>query len=147
MSDAVVDEVGHIDFLVVEFPRGRSTFDPDFVAELSRLSFEGLIRVLDLLVIQKAADGSVEGFEVEDLELEDVRVLGADLADLLAGEDVPRLASALDPGSVAGVVVWENVWARVVASLTRRAGGQLVAIGHIPLEDIADAFVAEELDG
>ncbi len=146
MSDAV-DEMGPIDFLVVEFPRGRSTFDRELAAELSRLSFEGLIRVLDLLVIQKAADGSVEGFEVEDLELEDIRVLGADLADLLAGEDVTRLATALDPGSVAGVVVWENLWARPFASVARRCGGQLVAIGHIPLQDIADAFVAEELDG
>ncbi len=143
MSEDVVDAMGPVDFLLVEFPGGRSTFDRDLAVELSRLCVEGLIRVLDLLVIQKGSDGSVEGFEVEDLDLDVVRVLDGDLADLLAAEDVVRLAAVMEPGSVAGVVVWENLWALPLTSATHRAGGRILAVGHIPLQDIADALDAD----
>jgi Family of unknown function (DUF6325) len=138
------DVMGSVEYLVLEFPRGRSTFDHETVAELSRLSHEGLIRVLDLLVIQKAADGSVAGFEVEELEMDEIQSLAQDLADLLAATDVERLAGALEPGTVAGVVVWENLWSIPLTSTARWGGGQLIAAGHIPLEAIADSLESEE---
>jgi len=143
MSEGVVDAMGPVGYLVVEFPRGRSTFDREFAGELARLSLEGVIRVLDLLVIQKGADGAVQGFEAEDLDMDVVRALDGDLADLLAAEDVVRLAEVMEPRSVAGVVVWENLWALPLTSAARRAGGRLLADGHIPLQDIADALVAD----
>jgi hypothetical protein len=74
---AALDEMGPVDYLVVEFPQGQSTFTGEMAAELSRLSHEGLIRVLDLLVMQKAADGTVEGFEIDDVDLGDLRSLEA----------------------------------------------------------------------
>jgi hypothetical protein len=126
MRRAVVDAMGPIEFLVMEFPLGRSIFDREVVAELSRLSLEGQIRVLDLLVIQKGADGAVEGFEAEDLEVDHVRVLSGDLADVLAHEDVLRLGASLEPGSVAGVVVWEDLWAVPLSLVTHRSGGRLL---------------------
>jgi len=143
MSEGVVDAMGPVGYLVVEFPRGRSTFDREFAVELARLSLEGVIRVLDLLVIQKGADGVVQGFEVDDLDMDVVRALDGDLADLLAAEDVVRLAEVMEPRSVAGVVVWENLWALPLASTARRGGGRLLADGHIPLQDIADDLVAD----
>ncbi len=146
MGGTVVDEMGPIEFLVMEFPRGRSTFGREVVAELSRLSLEGQIRVLDLLVIQKGADGAVEGFEVEDLEIDDVRVLSSDLADVLAQEDVLRLGAAMEPGSVAGVVVWENLWALPLTSVTHRSGCRFLAVGHIPREDV-EHLLGEDAPG
>jgi hypothetical protein len=139
-----VDDVGPVDFLVVEFARGRSTFSGELAAELSRLSEEGLIRVLDLLVIQKAFDGSVEGFEVQDVGCDEIGPLESDLVDLLSTDDVDRLSAAMEPGSVAGVVVWENLWAAPFASAARRAGGQLIATGRIPIQDIVTSLEADE---
>jgi hypothetical protein len=64
--------------------------------------------------------------------------------DLLAEEDVEHLAAAMEPGSVAGVLVWENKWAAPFASAARRAGGQLVANGRIPIQAILAALEADE---
>lgn len=139
MRQPVDDIAGPIDYLVVEFPRGRSTFGLEVAGELARLADEGLIRVLDLLVIQKAFDGSVVGFEVDDVGTEEIHRLLSDLVELLSDEDVDRLAAAMAPGSVAGVVVWENLWACPLASAARRAGGQLIASGRIPAPDVRDS--------
>ena len=138
-----LDEMGPVDYLVVEFPHGRSTFSGEVAEELSRLSHEGLIRVLDLLVMQKSTDGTVEGFEVDD-DLDDLRSLECELAEILAARDVEHLAEAMEPGSVAGVVVWENLWAAPFASAARRAGGQLIASGRIPIQAIAASLEADE---
>jgi hypothetical protein len=142
-TTAEIDEMGPVDYLVVEFPAGHSTFNGEMAAELSRLVDEGIIRILDLLVLQKAVDGSVEGFEVDDFDTDEIRGLEADIAEILAAEDVEHLAAAMEPGSVAGVVVWENLWAAPFASAARRAGGQLIATGRIPIQAIAASLDAE----
>lgn len=141
---ADLDEMGPVDYLVVEFPQGQSTFTGEMAAELARLSHEGLIRVLDLLVMQKSTDGTVEGFEIDDVDLGDLRSLEAELAEILAAPDIEHLAAAMEPGSVAGVVVWENLWAAPFASAARRAGGQLIATGRIPLQAIAASLEADK---
>jgi hypothetical protein len=145
MTDAAIDELGPVDYLVVEFPAGRSTFTGEMAAELARLSSEGVIRVLDLLVLQKQEDGTVEGFEIDDLEVVDeLRALETEIAEILAAEDVDKLAAAMEPGSTAGVVVWENKWAAPFGAAARRAGGQLVATGRIPIQAILASIEAEE---
>lgn len=146
------DELGPVDYLVVEFPPGHQSFSGEMVQELVALVEAGTIRVLDLLVVTKDVDGAIDAFEIDDLEdragLDGLEVLGAEIAELLAADDVAHLAAALEPGSVAGVVVWENSWAAPFASAARRAGGQLVASGRIPLAAIAASMEAEleELD-
>jgi hypothetical protein len=142
-----IDEMGPVDYVVVEFPVGRSTFSGEMVEELTRLTHEGLIRLLDLMVIQKAEDGSVEGFEAADLDMDELRTLETEIAEILAGEDVDHLAAAMEPGSVAGVIVWENLWAAPFASAARRAGGQLIADGRIPIQAIAASLEAETEEG
>lgn len=146
MGASDIDELGPVDYLVVEFPAGRSTFTGEMAAELARLSSEGVIRVLDLLVLQKAEDGTVEGFEIDDLEeVDELRALETEIAEILAAEDVDQLAAAMEPGSTAGVVVWENKWAAPFGAAARRAGGQLVATGRIPIQAILASLEAEEL--
>ena len=145
-TPADIDEMGPVDYLVVEFPAGHSSFTGEMSEELIRLADEGTIRILDLLVLQKAADGSVEGFEVDDFEMDSMRALETEIAEILAAEDVEHLAAAMEPGSVAGVVVWENRWAAPFASAARRAGGQLVATGRIPIQAIAASLEADADD-
>ena len=109
MSEAELDELGSVDFLVVEFPAGQANFTGEMAAELSSLVDAGVIRMLDLLIITKDVDGTIDAFEVDDFEgLDELRVLETELAVLLAEDDVADLAAAMEPGSVAGVLVWEN---------------------------------------
>jgi uncharacterized protein DUF6325 len=148
MAMTEMDEYGPVDYAVVEFPAGQSTFDGSMAKELASLVDRDLIRVLDLLVIQKGDDGSVEGFEIDDLEaVDELRELETQVAEILAEEDIAHLAAAMDKGSTAGIVVWENTWAAPFASAARRAGGQLVAGGRIPIQAIAASMEAELNEG
>jgi hypothetical protein len=139
-----IDELGPVDYLVVEFPPGLQNFDGEMAAELVRLSDAGTIRVLDLMILQKAADGSVDAYEIDETDAADeIRALETHVSEILAADDVLNLAAAMEPGSVAGVLVWENTWAAPFASAARRAGGQLIATGRIPIQAIAASIEAE----
>ena len=148
MSVNEIDELGPVDYLVVEFPVGRSVFNGEMAAELAALVERGTIRILDLLVVHKDEEGTVEAHEIDDLDLDldDIRKLEAHVAEILAAEDVALLAEAMENGSTAGVLVWENTWAAPFASAARRAGGQLVASGRIPIQAIAASIEAETSD-
>jgi len=107
----------------------------------------GVIRVLDLVVIKKDEGGSFEAFEFDDIddsELGGIRSLESELAQLLSADDVASVAEALEPGSSAGLLVYENLWAAPFGSAVRRAGGQLVANGRIPVQALL-AVMEEEL--
>jgi len=146
MSDIDPDEMGPVDYLVVEFPAGQANFSGEMAAELAVLSEAGIVRILDILVLVKELDGTVEAHEIDDFEGADELIqLEAQIAEILAADDVAHLAEAMEPGAVAGVVVWENVWAGPFASAARRAGGQLVASGRIPTHAILASIEAEEL--
>jgi hypothetical protein len=148
MTDTDIDELGPIDYLVVEFPAGAANFDGSMVAELASLVDRGIIAVLDLLVLHKDEDGTIEAFEIDDLEgVDELRALETEIAEILAAEDVENLAAAMEPGSTAGVVVWENVWAAPFGAAARKAGGQLVATGRIPIQAIVASLEADELEG
>jgi hypothetical protein len=148
MSASEIDELGPVDYLVVEFPAGKSNFSGEMAAELASLVESRTIRVLDLLILHKAEDGTVEAFELDDLDEADVadelRALETEIAEILAAEDVEHLAEAMENGSTAGVLVWENSWAAPFASAARRAGGQLIATGRIPIQAIVASIEADE---
>jgi hypothetical protein len=144
MSDDTIDELGPVDYLVVEFPDGVSHFTGEMAEELASLVDAGTIRVLDVMILAKDADGSVEALEIDDLDSPDeMRAIEAELATILAEEDVEHLAAAMEPGTVAGVLVWENRWAAPFASAARRSGGQLIANGRIPIQAIIASLEAE----
>jgi Family of unknown function (DUF6325) len=145
MNDEIMDELGPIDYLVVEFPAGRADFSGEMAAQLKALVEAGTVRVLDLLIITKDADGAVDAFELHEFEDDQVgalRELGAEFAQLLSEEDVGHIAAALEPGTVAAALVWENAWAAPFASSVRHSGGQLVASGRIPMQAIIAAVEA-----
>lgn len=143
-----IEELGPIDYLVVEFP--GSNFNGEILPELVDLVQRGVVRVLDLVVIKKQDDGSFAAFEFDDIEqglLGELGGLERELADLLTEDDVAAAAEALEPGSTAALLVYENRWAEGFASAIRRAGGQLVAGGRIPMDAVLEAIgPIEEVD-
>src|SRR6478752_4691200 len=142
-----IDELGPVDYLVVEFP--GSEFRGEILPELADLVQRGIVRVLDLVVIKKAPDGGFEAFEFDDDDagpLGEIRELETEFAELLSEDDVAAVAETLEPGSAAGLLVYENLWAAGFASAVRRAGGQLVANGRIPVQALIGAIEEDLVD-
>ena len=147
MSDSEVDELGPVDYVVVEFPADKANFSGGMASALADLVDRRVVRVLDLLILRKDRDGSIEAFELEELEdgeVGELRTLEGRLASLLAEEDVEAVAAALEPGSTAGLLVWENTWAAPFAAAVRHSGGQLVASDRIPIQAVVAAIEADE---
>jgi hypothetical protein len=139
-----LDSLGPVDYIVVEFPAGESSFTGEMADELIALVEAGTIRVIDVLILTKNEDGTVDAMELSDIEqLGPLQTVEAQLAELLAEEDVEHLAAAMDPGSTAGVLIWENLWAAPFASAARRSGGQLIANGRIPIQAIIASIEAD----
>jgi hypothetical protein len=146
MEATSLDTLGPVDYVVVEFPAGASNFTGEMATELVALVEAGTIRVIDALILVKDEDGSVDAMELSDVgDLGPLREVEAQLAELLAADDVAHLAAAMDPGSTAGVLIWENLWAAPFASAARRAGGQLIADGRIPIQAIIASIEADAL--
>ena len=140
-----IDELGPVDWIVVEFP--GSKFNGEIAPALQDLVQRGTIRVLDLLLLKKDEDGEIEAFELSDMdpsELGELRAYESQLAMLLSEDDVTAVAAAVEPGSSAAVLVWENLWAAPFASAVRHAGGQLVASGRIPIQALFAALEADD---
>jgi hypothetical protein len=136
-----LDELGPVDWIVVEFP--GSKFNGEIAPALTDLVERDLIRVLDLLVLKKDHDGAVEAFELSDLdagEAGDLHSLDEGIAELLSDADVEAVAAALEPGSSAALLVWENTWAAPFGAAVRHSGGQLVAGGRVPTQAILAAL-------
>jgi Family of unknown function (DUF6325) len=142
-----LDALGPVDYIVVEFPAGKSNFTGEMAKELLALVDSGTIRVIDVLILTKNEDGTVDAMELSDIEeLGELQAVEAQLAELLAADDVENLAAAMEPGSTAGVLIWENLWAAPFGSAVRRSGGQLIANGRIPIQAIIASIEADEVD-
>jgi hypothetical protein len=138
MTDIEIDQLGPIDYMVVEFPAG-ARFDGSALVLLADLVDRGLIRILDLGFVQRLEDGSVVGLQLSDLDLDgeiDVELFEAASSGLLGQDDIEDAGGVLEPGASAAVLVYENAWAAPFASELRRKGGQLVASGRIPVQAI-----------
>lgn len=141
----VLEHTGPIDYLVVEFPGSRMTGEgfPLLIDLVER----GVIRILDLVFVSKAEDGSVSGLAIADVDGDgelDLAVFEGAASGLLGDDDVQEAGSVLEPGSSAGILVYENVWAAPLAAALRRGGGQLVASGRIPVQAVLAALDATE---
>jgi hypothetical protein len=138
------DDMGPIDYLVIEFPGSRMTGKA--LPILLDLVERGLVRVLDLAFVSKLDDGSVIGIEVTDLDGDEevLRTFSGASSGLLDEGDIGEAAAVLEPGNSAGILVYENVWAAPFAREVRRSGGQLVASGRIPVQAILAALDAAD---
>ncbi|MEZ0447500.1 DUF6325 family protein [Cellulomonas sp. ICMP 17802] len=142
-----LEESGPIDYLVVAFPHAH--FTGEAFPLLVDLVDRGIIRILDLAFIQKADDGSVTALELAQLADGgvDLTIFEGASSGLLGDDDLEEAADALEPGDAAGVFIYENVWAAPFAIALRRAGGQLVASGRIPVQAIIASLDATEAAG
>lgn len=144
MNGAAIDEMGPVDYIVVEWP-GRQP-NGEAVPHLIELVDRGLIRILDLAFVAKGEDGSVAAIEIAELgdRVAEFALFADASSGLLSPDDVDEAAAALEPGTSAAVLVYENRWAAPFAAAVRRSGGQLVASGRIPIQEIEAALDATE---
>ena len=143
-----VDELGPVDWIVLEFPGTK--LNGEIAPVLKDYVDRGLIRILDLLFIKKDEDGGFEAFEasdMEDSEIGELRSYETELAMLLSEQDVADLVETIEPGSSAAVLVWENLWAAPFGVAARHAGAQLVASGRIPIQAIIAAIESDAEEG
>jgi hypothetical protein len=136
--------MGPIDYLVIAWPGRQPTGEA--APLLVDLVERGIIRVLDLIFITKAEDGSTAGIEISEVgqEVEEFKVFEGVSSGLLTDEDAAEAAEALDPGTSAALLLFENRWAAPFATAVRRSGGQLVASGRIPVQAVLAALDAIE---
>ncbi|HEX5916204.1 MAG TPA: DUF6325 family protein [Nocardioides sp.] len=146
-SDTDLDDMGPVDYIVVEFPGSRMTGKAFPI--LLDLVDRGLIRILDLAFVTKDPDGAIHAMELRDIDGDgelDLMVFEGASSGLLDQEDLDEAGSVLEPGNSAGILVFENVWAAPFARAVREGGGQLVASGRIPVQALLAAVDAAESD-
>lgn len=138
-----VEEMGPVDYLVIEFPGNRMTGEA--FPLLVELVDRRIIRIIDLAFVRKETDGSVVALELQDLGDEtDLTVFEGASARVLDQSDLDEAANALEPGNSAAVLIYENLWAAPLAGALRRSGAQLVASGRIPVQALLAALDATE---
>ncbi len=145
MSEEQLEEMGPIDYLVMEWP-GDQPATGEVMPRLLDLVDRGLIRILDLAFIVKDEDGTVTTMDFVEQAQADAGLAAFEgvSSGLIGQDDLNEAANAVEPGRVAGVLVWENRWAAPVAAALRRSGGELVATGRIPLQAILASLDASE---
>jgi hypothetical protein len=139
-------ELGPIDIAVIAYPAG-APMTGDAAPLLVDLVERGIIRVLDAMFVRKNDDGTFEGFEARDLDergVGDFTVFEGASSGLLGEEDAAKAAEAIEPGSAAVMIVYENRWAAPFVAAVRRNGGVPIAFERIPAQDLIDALEAAE---
>jgi Family of unknown function (DUF6325) len=148
MNADELDELGPIDYVVIEWPGRQPTGEA--LPYLVDLVERGIVRLLDFAFVTKDEDGTVAGVEISELgeQVEEVTVFEGASSGLLSDEDKAEAGEALESGTSAAVLVYENSWAAPFAAAVRRSGGQLVANGRIPVQALLAALdAAEEAEG
>jgi hypothetical protein len=140
MNTEALDEMGPIDYVVLEWP-GRQP-SGEAVPHLVDLVDRGVIRLLDVAFVTKDEDGAVAAIEISELgdQVEEFALFAGASSGLLGDDDIGEGAQALDPGTSAALIVYENSWAAPFAAAVRRSGGQLVASGRIPIQAVLAAL-------
>jgi hypothetical protein len=142
--ESELSQPGPIDYLLVEWA-GKQP-EGEIAPHLVDLVDRGLIRILDLVFLAKGEDGSIEALEIADLggEVAELAIFEGASSGLLSEEDHEQAGAALEPGTSAALLVYENTWAAPFATAVRRSGGELVASGRIPITDVLAALDAVE---
>ena len=139
-------ELGPVDIVVIGYP-ADAPMTGDAVPLLLDLVDRGIIRVLDVLFVMENEDGTFSGFDAKNLDSKSVGDLTAfegASSGLLGDEDAATAADAIEPGSAAVMIVYENRWAAPFVAAVRRNGGVPIAFERIPVQDLIDSLDAAE---
>jgi len=146
MTDEILEEMGPVDYVVIEWPgkQPKGEVAPMIIDLVDR----GLIRILDVALMVKAEDGSVAALDLGEINGDSAGFSEFEGAStgLIGQDDLEEAAAALEPGTSAAILVWENRWAAPIAVAIRRSGGQLAASGRIPIQGILAALEAAEAE-
>ncbi|TWD80065.1 hypothetical protein FB561_1137 [Kribbella amoyensis] len=136
------DVHGPIDFVLIEFPGDKLTGEagPALVDLVER----GIIRLYDLIVLSKGEDGTIQALEISEDSAGGFQYFAGARSGLLGDEDAQEAAAAMEPGTVAALIVYENAWAIPFVSGVRNSGGELIASARIPATDVMAALDALE---
>jgi len=142
MTDGNSEIIGPIDFVLLEFPDQNPAGET--AAALLNLIENGTIRLYDITAIRKATDGAVSGFEVAELDGigTTFSVFAGAMSGLIGDDDIAEAAAAMEPGTVAVLLVYENAWAIPFIGAAHRAGGQLIASARLSAQSIIDVLDA-----
>ena len=143
--DIELEDMGPVDFMVIEFPHGRTTGEG--LPLLVDLVDRGIVRILDVVFFRKLADGKIVRIDVSGVAEGDgdaFRIFEGAGSGLFDEEDIENAAAVIDPGSMAGMMMYENRWAAPLATALRRGGAQLVAGGRIPIQALLASLDAAE---
>ena len=136
---------GPVEIAVLEFP--GSEFNGEIVPALAELVDDGIVTIIDLVLVTKELDGSLTTIEISDLDADAQAAFGqldGEVNGLLSEEDLDTASEVLSPGSSAMLIVWENTWARRLVDAIGGSGGRLVAHDRIDAETVAIAFAASD---
>jgi hypothetical protein len=139
------DALGPISYVIVEFPGNKMTGEGFSI--LVDLVDRGLIRILDLRFVTRKTDGSIQFIDLQDIDRDgtfDVAVFDGVSSGLLDDSDISDATSVIEPGSSAGILIFENRWATPFTQALRRGNAQLVAAGYIPHDILAASLDATE---
>jgi hypothetical protein len=138
------DELGPVDLVVIAYP-ADAPMSGEAIPLILNLVDQGIIRILDVLFVMENEDGTYSGFEAQDLDAKgvgDLRLFEGASSGLLGDDDVATAGQALDPGSAAVMIVYENLWAAPVVSAIRRNGGVVIDNQRISAQELLDALDA-----
>jgi Family of unknown function (DUF6325) len=144
--EAHEDELGPVDIVVIAYPAG-APMTGEAVPIMLDLVERRIIRVLDVRFVIKEEDGTFSGFEATNLDADsvgDFATFEGASSGLLGDEDVATAADAIEPGSAAAIIVYENRWAAPFGAAVRRNGGVLVGFQRVPVEDLIASLDAAE---
>lgn len=133
------DGIGPIDYLVIEWPDQQP--NGEAIPHLIDLVDRGLVRILDLVFVTKGEDGTIARVELNEFGAEFEVFEGAS-AGLIDDGDISEASNAIEPGTSAAILIWENLWAAPLAGALRGNGAQLVARGAVPLEALVETIEA-----
>ncbi|MCH5641489.1 MULTISPECIES: DUF6325 family protein [unclassified Gordonia (in: high G+C Gram-positive bacteria)] len=128
-------DLGPIDYIVIEWTSGKPTGEA--IPHLIDLVDRGIVRVIDVVFVAKSEDGIVTRFALDELGA-DFEVFDGAATDLIGDDDVSEAAAAIAPGTAAAILVWENLWAAPFATAVHNNGGEVVASGRIPVQDLLE---------
>ena len=139
------DVHGPIDFVLLEFAGDKLTGEP--AEALADLIERGVVRLYDLMVVSKEPDGSIRELEISESSAGGFNVFAGARSGLLGDDDVSEAAAAMEPGTVAALIVYENAWAIPFVAAVRSGGGELIASTRIPAPDVMAALDSLEKAG